>query len=266
MDLSKTVVLLDLSSFIFYRFFAVHKWLSISGKAAEYTPEMVLDKFAALFESNLKEIKRKLKVDWTNIFLVRDCPRDKIWRTTLYPDYKKTRDDKRSPLFDPMVFTRAYNELVPKLEKNFNLKVFQYDHAEADDVIAVMNNEIHRLHPQTLVYIMSADSDFLQLQSEHTNIINFQYKPLASTIKSSGVLENYLMWKIIKGDASDNIPAIDKKIGDVTALKLAKCPISLEQRLSASEQTRSNFERNQTLIDFNFIPQPIREGIIQMMH
>lgn len=265
MNLSQPVALLDLSSYIFYRFFAIQKWLSISGRDKDFTPEMVIDKFSSLFESNLKDIKKKLKIDWKNIILVRDCPRDKIWRLEVFPDYKKSRDEKRSPLFDPTVFTKAYTEIVPRMIKEYGLNLVHYDRAEADDVIAIMHNEIRRQHPLTKIFILSADTDFVQLHSDITQIINFQFKSLAATVKPKEALPYYALWKVIRGDSSDNIPAIDKKIGDATALKLATNRDLLKAKLDASAQVNEAFLRNRTLIDFNYIPDTIRVGVIDLL-
>lgn len=263
MDLDKPVALIDLSSYIFYRFFAIQKWLSISRKSDEFTQDMIYDKFAVLFEKNLKDIKRKLKLEWKNIILVRDCPRDKIWRNDIYPEYKKTRDAKRSPLFDPTVFSHAYSVLVPKMINEYGLKTVQFDRAEADDIIAVVHNEVRRLRPNNTIYIISLDSDFLQLHGPHTECIDFQFKSMKKKL-SDDFLANYITWKVIRGDDSDNIPPIDKKIGDITAKKLASNNELLQQKLDSSTITRGNYDRNNILINFAYIPESLRLGILEL--
>jgi len=264
MDIDKPIILIDLSSFIFYRFFAIQKWLSISGKEKEFTQEMIIDKFSTLFESNLRQIKKKLNVDWKNIVLVRDCPRNKIWRVEVFPDYKKGRDSKRSAAFDPLVFSHAYTDVVPRMIKSYGLQLIHYERAEADDVIAVITNEIRKQKPKTKIFIMSLDSDFLQLHGPNTEIIDFQFKNLRKKMTDEE-LDHYLLWKIIRGDASDNIPPIDKKIGDITAKKLAMNPDALRQKVDSSTAISESFERNNILINFLNIPESMKEGIIETM-
>lgn len=267
MDTSKPIVLVDLSSFIFYRFYAIQRWMGIS--KTELNAEQVLEKFSKLFEDNLKEIKKKLKVDWKNIVLARDCPRDKIWRMAIYPEYKGTRDAKRGPTFDPTVFVTAYNDIIPRMQKTHGFYMAQYDKAEADDVIAVIHNEVRRHSATTPIYVLSADTDFVQLATGNgsasaTKILNFQLKPIGQSFDEDKQ-KHYILWKTIRGDTSDNIPSIDKKIGDATAMKLAKDPQLLKARLDASPTVRANFERNNTLINFDQIPRDIVEGIVGVM-
>jgi 5'-3' exonuclease len=239
--------------------------LSISGKIAEYTPEKTLEKFSELFTKNIKDMKKKLKTDWKNIILVRDCPRDKIWRNDIYSEYKKTRDIKRSPNFDPIVFSHSYNVIVPQLVKEFGIVVSQFERAEADDIIAVLHNDIRAQSPSAQICIISLDSDFLQLHSKHTDIMDFQLKPLRKKMTDED-LACYITWKIIRGDDSDNIPPIDKKIGDVTAKKLACNPDALNQKLQSSVIIKENFERNKVLIDFSCIPESLKRGILAQFY
>lgn len=265
MDTNKPIVLIDLSSYIFYRYFALQKWLSISGKSAEYTPDKILEKFSELFVKNLKDMKRKLKTDWKNIILARDCPRDKIWRNDIYSEYKKTRDSKRSPNFDPAVFSHSYNVVVPQMIKEYGLAICQFERAEADDIIAILHNDFRTQSQTTKIFIVSLDSDFLQLHSMYTDIVDFQLKPLRKKMSDED-LACYITWKIIRGDDSDNIQPIDKKIGDVTAKKLACNPEALNQKLQSSIMIKENFERNKVLIDFSCIPESLKYGILAQFY
>lgn len=262
MDTSKPVALIDLSSYVFYRYYAIQRWLQMNGK--EMTPDEVLAKFETLFETNLKIMKRKLKVDWENVVLAVDCPREMIWRMALHPAYKGNRDTAGPDKFDGRTFERTFDKIIPDMRKQgCNFQVVRFDTAEADDIIAVLHNEIRRRQPETKVHIVTLDTDFLQLASNHTDVINFQLKPITSRF-TADKMSHYLLWKIIRGDAADNIPAIDKKIGDATALKLAMNPDMLKARLAAPE-VKASFERNTILISFDSIPEVIKTGIIALM-
>lgn len=261
MDFSKPVVLLDLSSYIFYRYYAIQRWIIISKR--ELTSEETYEKFEKMFEDCLKKIVKKYKTSWDNVILARDCPRDKIWRMQYFEEYKKNRDMKAGS-FDSNIFPLTYNQIIPKMQNAHAFKVIQYDRAEADDVIAVIHSKIRRDNPDTIVYVLSQDSDFLQLQDNRTNIRNFSDKLISETVKPE-IYKVYLRWKIIRGDVSDNIPAIDKKIGDVTALKLANDTDLLQQKLNTYPQVRERYLLNDLLINFQNIPDDLREGIQKLI-
>jgi 5'-3' exonuclease len=93
--------------------------------------------------------------------------------------------------------------------------------------------------------------------------MDFQMKSLVKA-PLKPVLNVYLEYKVICGDESDNIPAIDNKIGKVTAAKLATNPDMLAKRLMSPE-VKANYERNHTLINLTRIPQDIQDGIMELV-
>ena len=257
MDLSKPLVLLDLSSYVFYRNFALHRWMATAKIDKEsFSREAFLEKFCKLFEDNLVTFRKKLKVPFSNFILARDCPRDSIWRMEVFPQYKQSRP-KQIPNFDPQVFVHTYNVLLPTLITKYGFHVLQYDRAEGDDIIAVATKKLDGIMPH--VYIMSCDNDFLQLQSVSVSVLDFQLKALAKGAVLS-VLDVFLKWKVIFGDESDNIPSIDKKVGRVTAEKWARDSSILEEKLK-DKVILSNYNRNNLLINFDMLPIPLQTGI-----
>ena len=104
------------------------------------------------------------------------------------------------------------------------------DNVEADDVIAYIANEIYTL-PEHKVTIVSTDRDFLQLVNHRINV----WSPVKKILYTPEVLreeiglpaENYLMYRAITGDKSDNIPGI-RGVGLKTLLK--HYPILQESR------------------------------------
>jgi 5'-3' exonuclease len=257
-DLEKPVILLDLSSYVFYRYYAIQRWMIIS-KREELSKEEIYEKFDKMFEDQLKKMVKKYATVWSNVLVARDCPRERIWRMEFYPEYKGQRDDRPSS-FDPEIFSHTYSELLPKLITKYKFSVYECDQAEADDIIAVFHKKIRRDSSDCIIYIMSQDSDFLQLQDNRTNVRNFADKLISETIKPE-ILNVYLRWKIIRGDVSDNIPAIDKKVGDVTALKLALDKDLLETKLNGNPVVREQYMLNDLLISFQNIPPEIVKEI-----
>lgn len=261
------ILFLDLSHYVFHRYFAIQTWCNMRKQTFEDTPEgraAFLEKFEKLFESNIVTFKKKNKVEWKNVYLVKDTSRETIWRMKHYPLYKKNRDE-RNIKFDPSVFTHVYDVLIPRLVDTYGLKVIGYQSAEADDVIAVLHRKI-RADPDTKdkkVIVITNDNDYLQLNDERTLIVNCNNKELKDRF-SKDELDHFTLWKVIKGDDSDNIPSIDKKIGDKIALKLAMDGEMLKAKLESCDEVKARFELNNMLINFEQIPNDIVDGIMKI--
>lgn len=253
---SDGVILIDLSSYVFYRNFAIHKWKA-AAKLETLDDETFRSKFKKLFVENILGYAKKLKVPVSNVVFAQDCPRASIWRMNIYPEYKKTRV-RDIANFDPYVFQMTYEELIPKMEEQYGVRVCSVEGAEADDIIAVLARQLKA--QMKTVYILSCDNDFIQLVDENIQVMDFQMKTLVKGVYEK-LFDVYLTWKLIYGDESDNIPSIDKKIGKVTAETLARNPQALALKLE-NPQVKANFERNAALIDMNRIPEYIVARII----
>ena len=72
-----------------------------------------------------------------------------------------------------------------------------------------------------------------------------------------------MLIKIIQGDVSDCIPACIPRCGFKTALKLAKDPQLLENKLNENSNYRKQFILNSKLIDMKHIPMNIQHEIIE---
>jgi len=251
------LVFIDLSHYVFQRFYAIQRWCKMSGKEFENEDEM-LDVFEARFKSSLSDLKKKLWFAWKNVFIVKDCPRETIWRMQIFPGYKSNRNE-RSGDFNPAVFIRTYQKILPEMVGNLGVRCVSHPHAEADDVIAVGHRLIRTTDAtkEKKIIVITNDNDYIQLHDEHTRILNTKLLELHSRYDEE-ILSVFGLWKAIRGDVSDNIPPIDKKIGDKSALKLAKDPNLL---LEKSDEVRAKLELNKKLIMFENIPDDIRDGV-----
>lgn len=262
--LPKHIVFIDLSYFVFFRFYALQRWCKISKQTFsddEDGFEKFLAKFEKLFISNLTSLKKKLKVEWSDIYLVKDCARSSIWRVDHYPEYKNNRDEQASrATFDPRVFAYTYQSIIPSLQKTKDMHVIEYPTAEADDIIAVLHKSLRDKDKTMKITIVTNDNDYVQLVDDKTDIINLNNISLKERF-TEDVLDCYKLWKVIKGDTSDNIPPIDKNIGDKTALKLAKNPDILKNKLDSDPNVKRRFDLNRLLINFDMIPHDIVSGI-----
>lgn len=112
---------------------------------------------------------------------------------------------------------------------------------ECDDTIATLSVK-HAKQGDTCV-IVSSDSDFIQLLN--LNLPIEIYHPIKKIFIETPDYD-YVMWKALRGDATDNIPGIPG-VGDKTAHKLMNDSNKLSSMLSISEN-RVIFERNLNLI------------------
>ena len=213
--------------------------------------------------NSLRSYKTKFTNDYGELVL---CYDDKhCWRKDYFPYYKQNRKKARSQssldwneLFD--ILTKIQNEL----EENFPYKVLKIDGAEADDIIAILSNKISstpNLYEDVL--IISGDKDFIQLHQKE-NIK--QYSP---TLKKYVVDENPEQYKfehIIRGDKGDGVPNVLSQ-DTVFVEDLRQRPITKKKLTEWKEngipegEIKRNYQRNNTLIDFDSIPNELGELI-----
>lgn len=149
-------------------------------------------------------------------------------RRKLYPEYKANRKNKvKLNRFDEF---RDLQDEAESIKKQFN-RIIQYldtlpitliciDNIEADDTIAYLVN----YHKQfdSKVTICSTDKDFLQLVNDNVSVYSpvkkITYTPKLVEEEFGFTNKNYLIYKTLQGDSSDNIPGV-KGVGLKTFLK-----------------------------------------------
>jgi hypothetical protein len=193
------------------------------------------------------------------------CDNRKYWRKEFFPFYKAGRKKTRekSDLDWHLIFD-ILAKLKTELKENFPYKVIDVEGAEADDIIGTL---VPRHAQLEKILILSSDGDFLQLQAYGSNVK--QYNPSQKKyIKSKDPLVE-LKEKIIRGDKGDGIPNMFSP-ADCFVRDLRQKPITqktldkylYEDVKNFSYEDALNFGRNQTLIDLTYIPQEIKEKII----
>lgn len=263
LDYEKPVLFIDLSYYVFYRYFALVNWYKLSQEQAFdagslETNVLFLSKYEKMFLEHLGKLKRKLGVVDGNVVFARDCPRDAIWRNELFADYKGTRADKPRD-FNGYIFVHTYNVVLPRVCASGCLLLGE-DRVEADDIIGTLVHKIRAAHTRVPIHVITGDMDYLQLAGPFTHLQNLRGVDLAA--KSQGGAHVDMMLKIIVGDASDNIPSVFPKLSKAKALGLAKDALALEAALDAGgPEARARFERNQTLVDFRRIPLAYKQKI-----
>jgi 5'-3' exonuclease len=271
---SGTMLLIDMSYYVFYRYFATYNWYRRQADGDIDVEDIMnnavfMDKYAKMFEKTIIDLVKSNKVSsMSNFVFVKDCSRDNIWRHQHFDAYKANRDEKTTT-FNKNVFTYTYNELMPQLQAKLGFQMIGHHSLEADDVIAIITNDIlDNYHNGNIkMVIITNDNDYIQLMnhvrlcdSEHSLLIkNLQDKNICLRVNCSPI--QYINIKKIMGDKSDNIPSIMKKCGEKTAFKLATSQTALQELFDKDPAAKAQYELNDLLVDFSNIPQCFVEEI-----
>lgn len=225
--------------------------------------------------STLKYYKKKYGEEYGELVIC--CDGRKYWRREFFEHYKANRKKARDAsdlnwnlIFDTLSMIRD------EISENFPYKVLHLERAEADDVIAVLakwtqTNELAQTglmsEPQK-VLILSSDGDFIQLQ-KFDNVT--QWSPMQKKFVKANkkeIHEKYITHIVKAGD--DGIPNI-LSADDVFVKGERQKPVSskrlqefFERGFDAcqSDTEKRNWQRNATLIDFEFIPTEVTESIV----
>jgi 5'-3' exonuclease len=226
------------------------------------------------------------------------CMDGRSWRKDFYEPYKKNRKELRNKMNErereeEEMFYEIFENFHKYLQERTNCTVLKNDNAEADDLIA----RWIALHPTDDHVIVSSDSDFYQLLTNHVvqyNGISDQLITLDGFLdsKDNPVIDKktkepkeppnpkwLLFEKCIRGDSSDNIfsafPGVRKKstkkrIGLLEAFEdmdkqgYAWNNLMLQHWTDHNEvehRVIDDYERNKQLIDLTQQPESIKESV-----
>ena len=247
-DGDRPILLIDLSYFVFFRYFALISYYKKSEREFEF--EDFMSRFERLFQTNLFKLSKLLKFEHSQIVLVGDCARSKIWRMEHLETYKSNRDNKHK--IQPGVFEMIYNQIIPRMQAVYGIRYVCVDGAEADDVIGW----IHRHMCNTRKVIVTNDNDYLQLADDMTVLINLQMKNIVE--RGIGDPKKDLLYKILIGDVSDNITGI---VSPKKAMLMVNMKEEEMYALLRKDSLYDKYLYNKRLIDMRSIPDEIDEAI-----
>lgn len=225
------------------------------------------------------------------------CLEGRSFRKDLYAPYKKNRvvdaqSVTEAEKEESEMFWETYEAFTTYLKEKTNVSVLRHERAEADDLIARF---IH-LHPNDSHYIISTDSDYVQLISDKV----FQYngvtnelitlegyfkesgKPVLDKEKKPKLLEDpqYLLFKkIIRGDASDNVFSAYPGVRETGTKNKVGIKEAFEDRDkqgfnwnnfmlqswvdhdNVQHRVLDDYKRNKTLIDLTAQPDDIKAEV-----
>ena len=234
--------------------------LKIVSKQHEMSEDLIRHMCINTIRSNVKQFRSK----YQNVILC--CDSKHYWRRDYFAFYKSHRkhDREASGLDWDMIFT-VLNGLRDELRDNFPYKTLNVEGAEADDVIAVLTA---RLAPHAPVLILSSDKDFGQLQ-KYPNVT--QYSPILKRFIKIDDPKTFVREHIIKGDRGDGIPnfltndnalAVGERQKPISSKKLTEWVHKDASEFCTTDWMLRCYKRNQTLIDFDYIPNEIQSKIV----
>lgn len=239
------------------------------------SPEEIKNLIRHTTLSTIKSYKKRYK-EYGDIVIA--CDGNNYWRRQIFPHYKAMRkvNREKSDLDWKLIF-ETLSELRQDLIDYFPYKVLHVESAEADDIIACMikwaqSNELISeglfSEPQKIL-IVSSDKDFIQLQ-KYKNVR--QWSPMQKKFVegSQKEINEYTITHIVKGDSGDGIPNILSKDDTFVSgerqkpFSAKRLPEFFENGIEAckTEEERRNYQRNQQLVNFEFIPEDLHNSII----
>lgn len=239
----------------------------LSGVTRAVKPKQKLnEKEVTLIALSVLRSFRKKFNNYTNVIIC--CDSQTYWRKTYFPNYKQHRkSDRDKSQLDWETIFKVLNKLKHDLKTYFPYTVLEIQDAEADDIIGTLIPYLYEKNSDIPSLILSSDGDFIQLQ-KYKNVK--QYSPILSAYITEKNPERKLKEKLIKGDYKDGIPNVLSH-DNVFVIKKRQSPISddklqswleLDPKDFLSEEHYRNYIRNDMLINFDNIPDNIKNTII----
>lgn len=245
--------------------------------------------------SSVNQVVRKFGIDHV-VF----CLEGRSWRKEFYKPYKANRiavNPTVAEVEENTMFWETYDHFTTYLRDKTNVSVLRHPNAEADDIIARF---IH-LHPDDEHFIISNDTDFLQLITENVH----QYNGMTNQVikldgyyddrdrlvkdkktKEPKLLEDpeYLLFKkIIRGDSSDNVFSAYPGVREKGTKNSVGIRDAYEDRNKqgfnwnnfqlqrwtdhdgVEHRVKDDYERNRALIDLTAQPQEIKDKVDEVI-
>lgn len=242
--------------------------------------------------ASTNQIVRKFQIDHVAFLL-----EGKSWRKSYYAPYKRNRvvdtlSQTEAEVEENTMFWKTYETFTTWLKEKTNTSILRDPNAEADDLIARF---IH-LHPDDEHFIVSSDTDFLQLIApnvkQYNGITNELItlegylkdngKPVLNKEKKPKLLEDpqYILFrKCMRGDSTDNVfsafPGVREKgsknkvglieaYADRTKQGYAWNNMQLQHwqdHNGVEHRVRDDYERNRKLIDLTAQPDDVKLSV-----
>jgi len=158
-------------------------------------------------------------IDPTSMYIIFDGENSSMNRKNILSEYKSGRHISRITNWE--IFEDVGDEHDAKVDQIVRLidylkclpvKTIALDKVEADDIIAHLAQTITNNNANSRAFIVSSDKDFIQLVSDKICVyrpIEKDYYNRDTIVDKFRVLpENFILYKVLMGDASDKVPGI----------------------------------------------------------
>ena len=179
-------------------------------------------------------------------------------RRKLFPEYKQNRktkyrvnrtydfasqEDEKQNMMMQLSRCVEYLDTLP-------VTVMSYDNIEADDTIGYLCRQVLT---ESKITVMSTDKDFLQLTDDRIKIWSPTKKKMYNqdmVMDEYGInSHNYIWYRVLDGDKSDNIPGI-RGLGLKTIQK--KLPFLTENRIVEIDEVVDVLPDSKDIIELNY--------------
>ena len=251
------MILLDFSNIIVGSIMVSHKIPDTERFGEDFIRHLVLN--------SIRSYRNKYKNKYGEIVICTDF--HSSWRKEVFPYYKAHRKVERDKQkaekgMDWSALFETINKIIIEIDTFFPYKVIRVEHAEGDDVIAVLSRTFKEKS-----LIVSSDKDFSQLYKYKWIR---QFSPMKQKMLNSIDPIMYLKEHIIRGDKGDGIPNIlsddDCIVSGVRQKSISKKKIVnwLDQDPhDFNDEMKRGWIRNKILIDFDLIPKNIAKAILE---
>jgi len=198
----------------------------------------------------------------TRCIVVFDGTGGALRRRKIFPEYKEHRQNKvrLNRIFEEASTTESESQALARqlirvshYIDTLPLTTIQIDNVEADDVIAYLALQSFK---NSNVTIMSADKDFYQIVNDRIKVYSPTKKKIygpQDVLTEYGVHpSNFVLFRILDGDKSDNIDGI-KGFGLKTVIKCFpflsdSTPHTVEDLYTHAEANKSKFKVYETML------------------
>lgn len=213
--------------------------------------------------NTLRSYRQKFSENYGDLIICCDSRRN--WRKKYYEEYKAHRSkDRKESDFNWDSLFQSLNRVKEELVDFFPYYVLQIPYCEADDVIGVLTEYLTSGN----ILIISGDKDFQQLQ-KYENVD--QWSPLKKEFIRQKDPVRYLKEHIMRGDKGDGVPNFlspdDTFTNGGRQVPLSKKKIAewidLDPKIFCDHQMMKGYSRNRTLVDLAYVPDPLKDDIIE---
>ena len=214
--------------------------------------------------TSLRSFEKQYTKEYGEVVLAYDSRH--YWRKDIFPHYKASRKKARAESnHNWTAIFEVLNKIRDEIKEYFPYKVIEVHGAEADDVISTL---CKNKKPMDRILILSGDKDFIQLQ-KYPGVT--QYNPITKRPVSHEDPWRYAKEHVMRGDKSDGIPnflsdddtfVVGARQKPISQKKISKWISQSPAEFCVDDQQIANFQRNQRLIDFDYVPEEIEGKIL----